>query len=67
MQSRVIDAAVIMAALDLRTKVEKALSMGIPAETIGAALMVEKGLDPGKVRGPVPRSLDDLLVARASA
>lgn len=51
----------INAALELRDKVDRALSMGIPAETIGAALMVEKGLDPGQVSGPVPNSLDALL------
>lgn len=51
----------VNAALELRDKVDKALSLGISAETIGAALMVETGLDPGKVSGPIPNSLDALL------
>lgn len=57
----VVDNRIINAALDLRSKVDTALSMGIPAEIIGAALMVEKGLDPGITDGPVPSSLDALL------
>jgi hypothetical protein len=63
----VVDNSTINSALELRDKVDRALSLGIPAETIGAALMMEKGLDPGKIHGPVPRSLDALLVSRASA
>jgi len=54
-------------ALDLRQKVDKALSLGIPAETIGAALMIEKGLDPGRLTGPRPHSLDSLLISANSA
>ena len=64
---RVIDKNTINAALELRDKVDHALSMGIAAETIGAALMVETGLDPGKVNGPIPRSLDALLTSAATA
>lgn len=63
----VVDSSTISAALDLRSKVDTALAMGIPAETIGAALMVEKGLDPGIVNGPVPRSLDALISSGAPA
>ena len=63
----VVDSKTINAALELRSKVDRALSLGIPAETIGAALMVEKGLDPGIVNGPIPSSLDSLLVSAASA
>ncbi len=63
----VVDNKTINAALELRAKVDRALSMGIPAETIGAALMKEKGLDPGVVKGPVPPSLDSLLVSSQSA
>lgn len=59
----VVDNKTINAALELRAKVDKALSMGIPPETIGAALMVEKGLDPGTMNGPVPPSLDYLLIS----
>ncbi len=58
----IVDNNTINAALELRDKVDQALSLGIPAETIGAALMIEKGLDPGKVTGPIPHSLDALLV-----
>ena len=63
----VIDNNVVNAALELRDKVDRALSLGISAETIGAALMVEKGLDPGRIKGPVPRSLDALLVSAGAA
>lgn len=63
----VIDTNTINSALELRDKVDRALSLGIPAETIGAVLMVEKGLDPGQITGPIPRSLDALLVAVATA
>ena len=63
----VVDNNTINAALDLRSKVDTALSMGIPAETIGAALMIEKGLDPGQVSGPLPASLDALLSTGAPA
>ncbi len=63
----VVDNNIINAALDLRHKVDTALSMGISAETIGAALMVEKGLDPGKIDGPIPISLDALLRTRTPA
>jgi hypothetical protein len=58
---------VINAALEIRDKVDQALSMGISAEMIGAALMVEKGLDPGKVSGPIPNSLDALLYSGSPA
>lgn len=57
----VVDNKTINSALELRDKVDMALSMGISAETIGAALMIEKGLDPGKIAGPLPPSLDSLL------
>jgi hypothetical protein len=63
----IVDNKVINAALELRDKVDQALSMGISAEMIGAALMVEKGLDPGKVSGPVPNSLDALLYSGSPA
>jgi len=63
----IVDNKVINAALELRDKVDQALSMGIPAEMIGAALMVEKGLDPGKVSGPIPNSLDALLYSGSPA
>ena len=63
----IIDNNTINAALELRDKVDHALSLGISAETIGAALMVETGLDPGKIKGPIPRSLDALLVSAAPA
>ena len=63
----VVDNNTINAALVLRHKVDEALSMGIPAEVIGAALMVEGGLDPGSVNGPVPQSLDALLSTGARA
>jgi len=59
----IIDNQTINAALELRDKVDHALSLGISAETIGAALMVETGLDPGKINGPIPRSLDALLTS----
>ncbi len=48
---------------ELCYKVDKALSMGFSAELIGAALMIEEGLDPGPVPGPIPLSLDSLLHA----
>ena len=64
---RRVDNKTIKAAVELRNKVDHALSLGIAAETIGAALMVETGLDPGKIKGPIPRSLDSLLVSTASA
>ncbi len=57
----IVNNATIDAALELRHKVDKALAMGFSAELIGAALMVEKGLDPGHVLGPMPRSLDSLI------
>lgn len=57
----IVDNNTINAALELRDKVDRALSLGISAETIGAALMVETGLDPGKISGPIPHSLDALL------
>ncbi len=60
---KIIDNNTINAALELRDKVDHALSLGISAETIGAALMVEIGLDPGKMSGPIPHSLDALLVS----
>ncbi len=63
----IVDNKVINAALELRDKVDQALSMGISAEMIGAALMVEKGLDPGKVSGPIPNSLDALLYSGSPA
>lgn len=63
----IVDNKTINAALELRDKVDRALSMGIPAETIGAALMVEKGLDPGHISGPVPHSLDALLYSTSPA
>ena len=63
----VVDNKTINAALELRAKVDRALSLGIPAEVIGAALMVEKGLDPGIVNGPIPSSLDSLLVSGCPA
>ncbi len=63
----VVDNETINTALDLRSKVDAALSMGISAEMIGAALMVEKGLDPGKMTGPAPSSLDALINAGATA
>ncbi len=56
-----IDSATIDAALELRRKIDTALDLGYTPETIGAALMVEKGLDPGKVHGPIPLSLDSML------
>ncbi len=59
----IIDNRTINAALELRDKVDYALSLGISAETIGAALMVETGLNPGKISGPIPHSLDALLVS----
>jgi len=59
----IIDNKTINAALELRDKVDYALSLGISAESIGAALMMETGLDPGKISGPVPHSLDALLVS----
>jgi len=59
----IIDNKTINEALELRDKVDNALSMGFSAETIGAALMVETGLDPGKITGPIPRSLDALLLS----
>ena len=67
MRITTIDNNTINAALELRDKVDRALSMGISAETIGAALMVEKGLDPGRVKGPLPHSLDALLMSGAAA
>ncbi len=67
MRITTIDNNTINAALELRDKVDRALSMGISAETIGAALMVEKGLDPGRVTGPLPHSLDALLRSGAAA
>ena len=67
MKITTIDNNTINAALELRDKVDRALSMGISAETIGAALMVEKGLDPGRISGPLPRSLDALLMTGAAA
>ena len=63
----VVDNKTINAALDLRHKVDEALSLGISAETIGAVLMVETGLDPGKVKGPIPPSMDALLRSSAIA
>ena len=63
----IVDNKVINAALELRDKVDQALSMGISAEMIGAALMVEKGLDPGKISGPIPNSLDALLYSGSPA
>ena len=63
----IIDNKTINAALELRKKVDHALSLGISAESIGAALMVEKGLDPGKINGPIPSSLDALLISASSA
>ena len=63
----VVDNNTINAALDLRHKVDEALSMGISAETIGAVLMVETGLDPGQVNGPIPSSMDALLRSGARA
>jgi hypothetical protein len=63
----IVDNKVINAALELRDKVDQALSMGISAEMIGAALMVEKGLDLGKVSGPIPNSLDALLYSGSPA
>jgi len=63
----IIDKQTINEALELRKKVDHALSLGISAETIGAVLMLETGLDPGKVNGPIPRSLDALLVSAAPA
>jgi len=63
----IIDNQTINAALELRDKVDHALSLGISAETIGAALMIETGLDPGKINGPVPRSLDALLTSATPA
>ena len=63
----IIDNQTIDAALELRDKVDHALSLGISAETIGAALMVETGLDPGKINGPIPRSLDALLTSASPA
>ncbi|RKX69470.1 MAG: hypothetical protein DRP60_16620 [Spirochaetes bacterium] len=59
----IIDNKTINAALELRDKVDYALSLGISAESIGAALMMETGLDPGKISGPVPHSLDALLIS----
>ncbi len=59
----IIDNKTINAALELRDKVDYALSLGISAESIGAALMMETGLDPGKISGPIPRSLDALLIS----
>lgn len=67
MKSMIIDSKTIAKALNLRDKVDRALELGIPAETIGAALMAEKGLDPGPVSGPIPRSLDELLTAGVPA
>lgn len=55
-----VDNATVDAALELRKKVDQALAMGITAETIGAVLMAEKGLDPGGIQTPAP-SLDALL------
>jgi len=63
----IIDNQTIDAALELRDKVDHALSLGISAETIGAALMIETGLDPGKINGPIPRSLDALLTSATPA
>ena len=63
----IIDDKTINAALELRNKVDHALSLGISAESIGAALMIETGLDPGKINGPVPRSLDALLLSASPA
>ena len=63
----VIDNNIVNSALELREKVDRALSLGISAETIGAALMVEKGLDPGRIKGPIPHSLDALLTSAGAA
>jgi len=56
-----VDDKLIINALDLRKKIDTALEMGIPAESIGAALMLEKGLDPGNNSINIPHSLDALI------
>ncbi|MCG8452806.1 MAG: hypothetical protein MI717_06475 [Spirochaetales bacterium] len=58
---QIIDQRTIHAALELREKVDRALNLGIAAETIGAALMLEQGLDPGASAERKFRSLDALL------
>lgn len=57
---------IIRRALKLREKVDLALSLGFSAETIGATLMVEKGIDPGKNQIPRAASLDDLIISGKS-
>ena len=64
-----VDDKLIINALDLRKKIDTALEMGIPAESIGAALMLEKGLDPGDVFPDLadPGGIGDVLGARLEA